>query len=83
MNSEERDVSRTQSLPRWPAAIHCCFLSLLARDAFALLCMFVARMSVSELTQLNAVGCGGEGVNNQNLGRRVVGSTVKSLQRCC
>lgn len=69
-NSRERDVSRTQSPPEWTAAIHSSFLFLLSGDAFALLSTFVACVSISELAQLNAVGCGGKGVsNNQDLGR--------------
>lgn len=71
-NSKERDVSRTQPPPKSTVAIHSCFLSLLSGDAFALLCAFVACGSISELAQLNAVGCGGKGVsNNQDLGRSV------------
>lgn len=67
-NSEERDVSKTQPPPKWTAGVHSCFLSLLSEDSLALLCTFVACVSVSDLAQLNAVGCGGEGVsNNQDL----------------
>lgn len=71
-NSKKRGVSRTQPPPKWSAAIHSCFLSLLGGDAFALLCTFVACVSISELVRLNAVGCGSEAVsNNWDVGRSV------------
>ena len=53
-----------QPPPKWTAAIHSYVLSLLSGDAFALLCTFVACVSISELAQLNTVGCGGKGVGN-------------------
>lgn len=81
INNKDRDASRTQCPPKWTAAIRPYFLFFLSGDAF---CTFVDCVSVSELTQLNAVGCGDKGVsNNQDRGRSIVGPTMKCLQRCC
>lgn len=81
-NSKERDVFRTQPPPKWVSGIHSCFLCLPNEAGFALLCTFVASVSISELAQLNAVGCGVEGVsNNQDFGRSIC--RTHSLQHCC
>lgn len=61
-----------QATPEKTAGIHSHFLSFVSEDGFALLCTFVARVSISGLAQLNAVGCGGKDVaDSQDFGRSI------------